>query len=92
MYLQWKQDANEAEQLCRMAIAQDPMCDIAYNQLAQILCHKNQLNDALAIYDTAINICRTEAEVINIVLSREAQIAQQYVAERYPEAMAKLGR
>ncbi|KAJ3310936.1 TOM (translocase of outer membrane) complex component [Boothiomyces sp. JEL0838] len=88
--VQWKQDAVEAEKLCRKAIEVDPLCDIAYTQLAQLLCHQNKMEDALNVYDQAIDIARTEAEVLNIVQCKEAAAAQIHVMKNFPAAVSAL--
>jgi import receptor subunit TOM70 len=77
--LQWKQDSVKAEQLCRKAIEVDPLCDIAHTQLAQILCLSNRLEEAVQIYEEAIRIVRTEAEVMSVVSCQEAALAQMHV-------------
>ncbi|KAJ3276098.1 TOM (translocase of outer membrane) complex component [Terramyces sp. JEL0728] len=88
--VQWKQDANEAEKLCRKAIEVDPLCDIAYTQLAQLLCHQNKMEDALVVYDQAIEIARTEAEVLNVIQCKEAAAAQIHVMKNFPAAVTAL--
>ena len=77
--IQWKQDATTAETLCRKAIEIDPLCDIAYTQLAQLLCLSNRLDEAIQVYDKAITIARSEAEIINVVSCQEAALAQMHV-------------
>ncbi|KAI8916161.1 hypothetical protein EDD86DRAFT_273010 [Gorgonomyces haynaldii] len=92
LFLQWKQDASKAEEQCRLALEQDPLCDIAYTQLAQLLCHQNRVDEALTIYDKAITVTRTEAEIMNVISCQEAAEAQRYVAIHYPDAMMQIGR
>lgn len=92
LYLQWKQDATNAEAECRKALMIDPLCDIAYTQLAQLLCHQNKIDEALTVYDQAIAVTRTEAEVMNVISCREAAQAQKYVSINYPQAMLNIGR
>ena len=94
--IQWKQDAATAENLCRKAIEIDPLCDIAYSQLAQLLCLSNRLDEAIQVYDKAIAIARSEAEVMNVVSCQEAALAQMHVLkvnsnnQTFPEIMAGL--
>ncbi|KAJ1555300.1 TOM (translocase of outer membrane) complex component [Cladochytrium tenue] len=90
LYLQWKKDAPKAEELCRKATDVDPLCDIAYIQLSQLLIHQNRLSEALATYDQAIAVTRTEPELMNAISCREACAAQIYVSELYPDIFAKL--
>ncbi|KAI8607357.1 hypothetical protein BC830DRAFT_1073067, partial [Chytriomyces sp. MP71] len=90
LFLQSRGDAATAEQLCKKAAEVDPTCDIAYIQLAQLLIHQNRLEDALAAYDTAVGVTRTEPELVNAISCREACAAQLYVSKMYPDVYAKL--
>ncbi|KAI9346891.1 protein import receptor [Obelidium mucronatum] len=90
LYLQSKGDAENAEKFCVQAAEVDPTCDIAYIQLAQLLIHQNRLEDALAAYDSAIKVTRTEPELVNAISCREACAAQLYVSKMYPDVYAKL--
>ncbi|KAI8900668.1 hypothetical protein BC833DRAFT_580978 [Globomyces pollinis-pini] len=90
LLLQWKNDGDGSEAQCKKAIEVDPLCDIAYTQLAQLLCHQNKMDEALRVYNDAIKIARTEAEVMNIISCQEAAAAQAHVMKNFPEAMAKL--
>ena len=90
LYLQWNSDAVEAEKQCRKAIECDPLCDIAYTQLAQILCQQNKVPEALEVYEKAIEVTRTEVEVMNVVSCREATKVQEYIAKNYPEALKQM--
>lgn len=89
---QFKNDIAGAISLCRLAVLKDPLCDISYSQLGQLLCHSNQLDEAISVYESAIEVARTEAEVANIVSCLEAAKAQRYVSMHYPEAMAKIAK
>ncbi|KAJ3241548.1 TOM (translocase of outer membrane) complex component [Chytriomyces hyalinus] len=90
LYLQYKGDPVQAEQFCKKAAEVDPTCDIAYIQLAQLLIHQNRLEDALIAYDAAIDVTRTEPELVNAISCREACAAQLYVSKKYPDVYAKL--
>ncbi|KAJ3411310.1 TOM (translocase of outer membrane) complex component [Chytridiales sp. JEL 0842] len=90
LYIQWKRDAPAAEQICRKATEVDPLCDIAFIQLAQLLIHQNKLEEALEVYDKAIKITRTEPELVNAVSCREAAAAQLYVSLLFPDVYEKL--
>ncbi|KAJ3242304.1 TOM (translocase of outer membrane) complex component [Chytriomyces hyalinus] len=92
LYLQYKSDPVQAEQLCKKAAEVDPTCDIAFVQLAQLLIHQNRLEEALAAYDAAINVTRTEPELVNAFSCREACAAQFYVSKQYADVYAKLRR
>ncbi|KAI9098268.1 import receptor [Phlyctochytrium arcticum] len=90
LHLQSKQDTAKAESECRKAIEVDPMCDMAYAQLAQLLLHQGKFEESLSAYDKAAELARTEAELTNAIALREAAAAQWYVAKNYPEVMARL--
>ncbi|KND02792.1 uncharacterized protein SPPG_01873 [Spizellomyces punctatus DAOM BR117] len=90
LYLQWKQDASTAEAECRKAIGVDPLCDMAYAQLAQLLLHQGKFEESLDAYDKAADLARTEPELANAIALREAAAAQLYVARNYPAVMARL--
>nr|KAJ3420836.1 TOM (translocase of outer membrane) complex component [Polyrhizophydium stewartii] len=92
LYLQWKQDLPSAEAECRKALMVDPLCDIAYTQLAQLLCHQNRIEEALKVYDDAIQVTRTEAEVMNVISCREAARAQWHVLKAYPGILDSVPR
>ncbi|KAJ3209921.1 TOM (translocase of outer membrane) complex component [Dinochytrium kinnereticum] len=53
LFLQWKKDPKSAEELCRKALEIDPLCDIAYIQLAQLLIQQNDFSAAITCYDEA---------------------------------------
>ena len=88
--MQWKNDSEQANIYCRKAIQVDPLCDIAYTQLAQLLCLQNKLDEAIEVYEKAIGIARTEAEIVNVIQCQEAARAQKYVVTAFPGLMADL--
>ncbi|KAJ3407550.1 hypothetical protein CcCBS67573_g00680 [Chytriomyces confervae] len=90
LFLQYKGDPVQAEQLCRKAAEVDPTCDIAFIQLAQLLIHQNRLEEALGAYDAAINVTRTEPELVNAISCREACAAQLHVSKQFPDVYARL--
>ena len=90
LQLQGNNNPEAAEIDCRMAVQVDPQSDIAMTQLAQLLCHQNKIEEAIGLYDKAIQVTRTKQEVLNIVSCREAALAQLFVVENYPNEIAKL--
>ncbi|KAJ3147872.1 TOM (translocase of outer membrane) complex component [Geranomyces michiganensis] len=90
LYLQWRQDPVTAETECRKAIAVDPLCDMAYAQLAQLLLHQGKFEESLDAYDHASKLARTEPELANALALREAAAAQLHVSRKYPAVIAKL--
>ncbi|KAJ3129951.1 TOM (translocase of outer membrane) complex component [Nowakowskiella sp. JEL0407] len=90
LHLQWKQDVSTAEELCIKATKVDPLCDIAYAQLAQLQLQQNKIDDAIKSWDEAIKVTRTEMEVTNAIQCREAAKAQLVAQQKFPESLAKL--
>ncbi|KAJ3151588.1 TOM (translocase of outer membrane) complex component [Geranomyces variabilis] len=90
LYLQGRQDPVQAEVECRKAIAVDPLCDMAYAQLAQLLLHQGKFEESLDAYDQASKLARTEPELANALALREAAAAQLHVSRKYPDVIAKL--
>lgn len=88
--MQFKNNPEQAEVLFKKAIEVDPMSDIAYGPLAQLYMSRNRTMDAVAVYDQAIESCRTEAEIINVICCKEAALAQLGLVDKYPAAMKKL--
>ncbi|DAA75611.1 TPA_exp: Uncharacterized protein A8136_1685 [Trichophyton benhamiae CBS 112371] len=89
---QWKQDFQEAENLCQKALIIDPDCDIAIATLAQLLLQQGKVSQALKYFERAAELARTEAEVINAVSYAEATRAQLEVQEKYPKLAARLAQ
>ncbi|KAI8919613.1 hypothetical protein BC831DRAFT_430948 [Entophlyctis helioformis] len=90
LHIQWKQDIVQSEADVRKALEQDPLCDIAYTHLGQLLCHQNKIPEALQVYNDAVAVSRTEAEIMNLISCREAARAQLHVTENYPGLMENL--
>jgi import receptor subunit TOM70 len=62
----------------------DPKADIAYSQLAQILLHTGQIERSLDYFNKAIDLTRTEAELVMAISFRLAAQAKHNVIQRYP--------
>jgi hypothetical protein len=50
------------------------------------------MDEAIAIYDNAIEVTRTEGELMNVISCQEAAKAQRYVSTHYPDAIKFLSR
>ncbi|KAJ5753939.1 uncharacterized protein N7511_008092 [Penicillium nucicola] len=87
---QWKQDFQEAENLCQKALIIDPECDIAVGTMAQLLLQQGKVSQALKYFERAAELARTEAEIINAISYAEATRTQLEVQEKYPQLAARL--
>lgn len=92
LQFQWKGQSGTdmAITYCRKAVEVDPLCDIAYTQLGQLLCVQGSLDEAIEVFNKSIEIARTEAEIQNHIQSQEAAKAQQYVSIQFPEVMESM--
>lgn len=52
--LQFQNDADKAEVFLKKAIEVDPVCDIAYSHLGQVLLTLNKTDEALKVYEKAV--------------------------------------
>ncbi|KAJ5819998.1 mitochondrial outer membrane translocase receptor [Penicillium riverlandense] len=87
---QWKQDFQEAENLCQKALIIDPECDIAVGTMAQLLLQQGKVSQALKYFQRAAELARTEGEIINAISYAEATRTQLEVQEKYPALAARL--
>ncbi|KAK8157971.1 mitochondrial precursor proteins import receptor [Phyllosticta citrichinensis] len=88
---QWKQDFNEAEELCKKALIIDPECDIAVATMAQLLLQQGKVPEALKYFERAAELSRTEGEIVNALSYAEATRTQLEVQEKYPQLASRLG-
>jgi mitochondrial import receptor subunit TOM70 len=72
----WKEDTIQAIELLKKAIEVDPLCELAYQQLAQFLFMQSKPKEAFEAFDKAIDIARTEAEILNLYMNQETARAQ----------------
>lgn len=102
LYLQNKNDPISAEKLLKQAIDLDPLSDIAYGTLlscltsifpgplAQLYLTQNKVDEAVVIYNRAIEYARTEQELSAAFCCREAAVAQLNIKDQYPDIYRKL--
>ncbi|XP_057302474.1 mitochondrial import receptor subunit TOM70-like [Hydractinia symbiolongicarpus] len=81
--LQWKQDIEEATKLIRKAIELDDKCDFAYETLATLEVQKGNNEEAVRLFERAIDLVRTEAEMASTFSLLEAAKAQSKVTKLY---------
>ncbi|ORX58591.1 TPR-like protein [Piromyces finnis] len=86
---QQKMDLLNSEKFVRKAIEVDPECDIAHVQLAQICLQKHDIAEAVEEYGKAIEVARTNMDLQQAVMCREAAKAQLDVIKKYPDIKEK---
>ncbi|GAA95361.1 uncharacterized protein L969DRAFT_92382 [Mixia osmundae IAM 14324] len=89
----WNQDFAQAEQLCQRAITIDENCDVAVATCAQLKLQQNQIPAAAKLFNRAVELARTEVELVNAISYVAAAEAQLDFVKHYPEQAAqfKLG-
>ncbi|ORX90554.1 TPR-like protein [Basidiobolus meristosporus CBS 931.73] len=87
---QWKQDVQEAMDLCKQAVEVDHDNYVAISTLAQFSLQQGQIQEALDYFNQAIEVGRTQMELSNSVSFKEAALCQIEFLKRYPEHSDKL--
>lgn len=64
----------------------DPDCDIAVATIAQLLLQQGKVTEALAYFERAAEISRTEGEIVNALSYAEATRTQLEVSGRSVKA------
>jgi len=83
LLLQWKQDIDAAHKLISRAIELDPKCDFAYETLATLEVQKGNNEKAIEMFEKAVELVRTEAEMANTFSLLEASRAQTKITKLY---------
>ncbi|KAL6594847.1 TPR-like protein [Neocallimastix sp. 'constans'] len=86
---QQKMDLLNSEKFVRKAIEVDPECDIAHVHLAQICLQKHDIAESVEEYSKAIEVARTNMDLQQAVMCREAAKAQLDVIKKYPDIKEK---
>ncbi|KAL9964039.1 hypothetical protein ACROYT_G027613 [Oculina patagonica] len=81
LMLQSRQDVEKAAELVGEALAIDEKCDFAYETLATLEVQRGNLDRAIELFNKAITLVRTEAELAQTFSLREAAKAQKFVTE-----------
>lgn len=81
LMLQSRQDVEKAAELVNEALVIDEKCDFAYETLATLEVQRGNLDRAIELFNKAIDLVRTEAELAQTFSLREAAKAQKYVTE-----------
>lgn len=82
LYLQWNGDMDRCTELIKTAIEFDSKCALAYETLGTIQVQRGQLSAAIEMFDKALELARTENELIHLFSLRDAAIAQLNVSRR----------
>lgn len=82
LQLQWKQDFDKAVQYLQKAIEMDDKCQFAYETFGSVQVQRGQLKEGLALFEKAIALAQTEAELAHLLSLRDAADAQGKVAQR----------
>ncbi|KAI9216172.1 hypothetical protein BC828DRAFT_409729 [Blastocladiella britannica] len=85
------QDAPAAESLLRTALAKDPKCDLVYIQLANFLLPHGKVDEAVAYFDKAVELARTQPELVNVLIAKESVLAQYHVTQVLPASVIAEG-
>jgi len=64
---QWKQDMQQAEDLCKEALEIDPDCDVAIATLAQLSLQQGKISEAIDWFEKSAKLARTEVELTTAI-------------------------
>jgi len=90
--LQYNKNPKLAEKYLKQALELDPENDLAIATLAQILLTEGRAPEALEYFDKAVELGRTEQELIASISYAEATRAQLDVTTKYPHLADKLAQ
>ncbi|XP_075549784.1 translocase of outer membrane 70 [Dermacentor variabilis] len=82
LQLQWRQDFEKAAEFMNKAIKMDDKCQFAYETLGSVQVQRGFLKEGLEMFDKAIMLAQTEAELAHLLSLRDAAAAQGRVASR----------
>ncbi|XP_037572842.2 mitochondrial import receptor subunit TOM70 isoform X4 [Dermacentor silvarum] len=82
LHLQWTQDFEKAAEFMYKAIEMDDKCQFAYETLGSVQVQRGFLKEGLELFDKAIVLAQTEAELAHLLSLRDAAAAQGRVASR----------
>ncbi|KAL3213295.1 hypothetical protein MRX96_035530 [Rhipicephalus microplus] len=82
LHLQWTQDFEKAAEFMYKAISMDEKCQFAYETLGSVQVQRGFLKEGLELFEKAISLAQTEAELAHLLSLRDAAAAQGKVASR----------
>ncbi|XP_050441648.1 mitochondrial import receptor subunit TOM70-like [Adelges cooleyi] len=80
--LSWKNSFEDAFSFLDQALKIDPKCDYAYETLGTLYMQTGKLNEAVACLEKAINLAKSEKELLHVFSLRDSARAQLAVVER----------
>ncbi|CDZ97731.1 Translocase of outer mitochondrial membrane complex, subunit TOM70/TOM72 [Phaffia rhodozyma] len=89
--LRYKEDFPGCEALIKKAIDIDPECDVAVVTLAQISLQSSKIHQAQEMFRKAMDIARSEEELVQAITFWQAAKAQIDFMETFPAEHARLG-
>uniref|UniRef100_A0A1A9Z8Q3 Mitochondrial import receptor subunit TOM70 n=1 Tax=Glossina pallidipes TaxID=7398 RepID=A0A1A9Z8Q3_GLOPL len=82
MMLQWKGDIDKAISLMQQAIDVDDKCELAYETLGTVEVQRANLDRAVELFEKAIKLAKSQAEMCHLYALRNAAIAQINVTRK----------
>lgn len=82
LLLQWKQDINAALELLNKAIEMDEKCQFAYETLGSVEVQRGNLERGLELFQKAVQLAHTEAELAHLLSLLQAAQAQAKAAKK----------
>lgn len=82
LYLQWNGDIQKALKYLNEAIEIDTKCELAYETLGTIEVQRGMLEHAVELFEKALQLTRSELEMVHLFSLRNAAIAQLNVAKK----------
>lgn len=92
LQLQWKADLTAAVKLIEEAIKIDDRCEFAYETLGTIQVQRGHLSEAIRLFECAINLAKTEMELVHLYSLKDAAIAQVNVTKNMGLDIHTLGQ
>lgn len=90
MQMQWNGDVAKAIAYMQQSIVIDDKCELAYETLGTIDVQRGNLENAVVMFENAITLAKTEAELIHLYALRNAAIAQINVTKKLGIDMSTL--
>lgn len=90
MQLQWNGDVHKAVDYMHTAIKVDEKCELAFETLGTIEVQRGNLERAVELFEKALNLAKSEPEMVHLYALRNAAVAQINVAKKLGIDMSSL--
>lgn len=90
LQLQWNGNVDGAVELIKKAIEIDEKCEFAYETLGTIEVQRANLERAIELFDKALELAKSEMEMVHIFSLKDAAIAQITVSKKLGIDMSRL--